>query len=175
MNFRSLIAGIIALAFVAGAAVGAWYALRERPPAFCEIDNRPIHGNMQTLVKVNGKRLHACCARCPLTLLSQEGVRVEILEVTDYLSGGRLAADEAYYVEGSRIEVCSGPRLSREEGVTPFARLFDRCVPSLLAFEREDQARAFLAENGGRLKRLKELMREAAARPAAPAEEHPHD
>lgn len=168
MNARTVVAGVIVLALVVGAAAGAWYALRGRPPAFCEIDDRPIHGNMHTLVQVDGKRLHACCARCPLTLVSQAHRRVQILEVTDYVSGRRLSAGDAFYVEGSRVEVCSTPRVSREEGAGPYVRLFDRCAPSLLAFAREDQARQFMAEYGGSLKRLDELMREATAPPPAP-------
>lgn len=161
MNSRIRFAAVVVLALVLGAVAGAWYTLRTRAPAFCQIDGRPIHANMHTLVKVNGERLHACCPRCPLTLVSQAHRQVEILEVTDYASGGRLPAGEAHYVEGSGVEVCSTPRAHREEGVTPYVRLFDRCAPSLVAFAREDQARAFVAEYGGSLKRLGQLLGEA--------------
>lgn len=171
MNSRTVLAAAVALAFILGAAAGAWYVLRERTPAFCEIDGRPIHGNMLTLATVDGKRLHACCSRCPLTLAHQAHRQIEILEVTDYVSGRRLPAAEAYFVEGSQIEVCSGPRLNRKEGLAPYVRLFDRCAPSLLAFAREDQARAFTTKYGGTTKRLDVLMREAASPPA----EHRHD
>jgi len=174
MDRRTVFAAAVALAFLLGAAAGAWYALRGRPPIACEIDGRPIHGNMHTLLHVDGKQYHACCARCGLTLASQAHRQIEILEVTDYMSGRRLPAAQAFYVEGSRVEVCSGPRLNRKEGLAPYVRLFDRCAPSLLAFAREEQARAFLTEYGGSLKRLEELMREAAT-PRAPAEEHHHD
>lgn len=174
MNSRTVVAAVIALVFLLGAATGAWYALRGRPPAFCQVDARPIHGNMHTLVRVDGKLLHACCARCPLTLISQAHRQVEILEVTDYVSGRRLPAPEAYYVEGSRVEVCSAPQLNRKEGVTPYMRLFDRCAPSLLVFAREGEARAFIAQYGGSLKRLDELMREATASPGTSGENR-HD
>lgn len=166
MNSRTWLAAAIALAFILGAAVGAWYELERRPPAFCEVDGRPIHGNMLTVVKVDGKRLHTCCARCPLTLIHQAHRQVEILETTDYVSGRRLPAAEAFYVEGSQVEVCSGPRVNREEGMAPYLRLFDRCAPSLLAFAREEDARAFLAEHGGSLKRLGELLASPGAQPA---------
>ena len=165
---------MVALALVGAVALGAWYALYSRPPAFCEISGRPIHGNMHTLVKVDGKRLHACCARCALTLAGQARRKIEILQVTDYASGKRLPAHEAFYVEGSRVEVCSAPRLRVDESRTPYVRLFDRCAPSLLAFAQENEARAFSASYGGSLKRLDQLMREALTAESS-AEEHRHD
>ncbi len=174
MNSRTVVTALILAAFLLGVAGGAWYMLQERTPAFCEIGGRPIHGNMHTLVKVDGKRYHACCAQCALTLASQTDREIEILEVTDYVSGRPLPAGQAYYVQGSRVEVCSAPRLDREAGMTPYTRLFDRCAPSLLAFAQADEARAFIAEHGGQLKRLNQLEREAAARPAPAGERH-HD
>ncbi len=117
---------------------------------------------MHVLVQVNGMKLHACCPRCPLTLAAQEGKRVRLLEVTDYVTGRALAPSEAYFVDGSRVEVCTAPRLKLDETRTAYVRLFDRCSPSLLAFAREDQARDFIANSGGSLKRLEDLRREAA-------------
>lgn len=163
MNSRTLIAALIALALGLGLAAGAWYELRQRPPTFCEISGRPIQANMLTRIKVDGERLYACCARCGLTLGAQTGQRVEILEVTDYVSGRRLPAQQAYFVEGSQVEVCSTPRLKVDQTRTPYVRLFDRCSPSLLAFAGEADARDFVRHYGGRLKRLNELMQEAAA------------
>ncbi|MDA2915143.1 hypothetical protein MYX77_14545, partial [Acidobacteriia bacterium AH_259_A11_L15] len=81
---------------------------------------------------------------CGLTLAAQTGQRVEILEVTDYVSGRRRPAQQAYYVEGSQVEVCSTPRLKVDQTRTPYVRLFDRCSPSLLAFATEENARDFV-------------------------------
>ncbi len=166
MKSRMTFAAVVALALMVGAAVGAWYELRERPPVFCELSGRPIHANMDTVVQVDGKRLHTCCPRCPLTYAAQTGERVRLLQVTDYVSGKKLAAADAYYVDGSQVEMCAAPRLRTDESQTPYARLFDRCSPSLLAFAREDQARAFLAQYGGTLQRLDELMRNPSGAPA---------
>jgi hypothetical protein len=161
VNIRTILAAVIGLGLVGAAVAGGWYVLRGRPPAFCELSGRPIHGNMHTLVKVNGKTRHACCARCALILGGHTDQKIEILEVTDYVSGGHLPASDAYYVEGSRVEVCSAPRLRIDESRTPFVRLFDRCSPSLLTFARADEAREFIANYGGSLKRLEELLQEA--------------
>ncbi len=165
MKTRLVSAALIAVAVILGAAVGDWYALHSRPPAFCEVSGRPIHSNMLALVEVNGEKLHTCCARCPLTLVRQAHARVAVLEVTDYQGGRRLKARDAYFVDGSMVEMCSAPRISLDESRTPYVREFDRCSPSLLAFASESDARAFIAHNGGKLARLDDLMREAGERP----------
>jgi len=106
-------------------------------------------------------------------LAVQEHRRIEILQVTDYASGHRLRAGEAYFVDGSQVEVCTAPRLKFDESRTPYVRLFDRCGPSLLAFAREEEAREFIRQHGGSLKSLEEVMREMATAP--PGREHQHD
>ena len=165
MKKRLISAGVIAVAAILGAALGDWYALRGRPPAFCEVSGRPIHSNMLTLVEVNGEKLHTCCPRCPLTLVRQAHAQVKLLEVTDYPSGHRLKAREAYFVDGSMVEMCSAPRMESDEARTPYVRLFDRCSPSLLAFASEAEGRAFVARNGGKLARVDDLMREVGELP----------
>lgn len=163
MNTRTVFAAVVAVGVIAAAGFGAWYALYSQPPAFCEISGRPMHSTMITRVKIDGKTLYTCCARCPLTLAAQEHKRVEILEVTDYASGQRLRADQAYFVDGSAVHMCSTPRMKFDEARTPYVRLFDRCEPSLLAFARRDQADEFAGQYGGTVKQLPELLRQATA------------
>lgn len=160
MNSRTTIAAAVGLALVAGLVLGAWWAVSVRPPAFCEISGRSIHANMHTLARVDGDKLHACCPRCPLTLAAQTGKPVELIQVTDYASGSRLAAADAWFVAGSRVEMCASPQVKYDAAHTPYARVFDRCTPSLVAFAREQDARAFMAKFGGSLKRLDEVMAE---------------
>jgi hypothetical protein len=169
MNAKLLFAAGIVLAVVAGALFGGWYVLRRQPPAFCQISGRPIHANMVTYAQVDGKKVYACCARCVLTLARQTGKTARILEVTDYATGRRLAARDAYFVDGSDVHMCAGPRLEVDESRTPYYRFFDRCEPSLLAFASEQRAREFAAEHGGTVRQVEELEREV--RPAASATE----
>lgn len=167
MRMRSKVpyAGIVALAVILGALGGGWYVLYRQPPAFCQISGRPIRANMLARVRVDGKLLYTCCARCPLTLSQQTHQKVEILEVTDYATGNRIRAQDAYFVDGSRIEMCSTPRFKLGENFTPYLRLFDRCSPSLIAFARRQDAQEFIDAYGGQLKRLGELMRQAEPAP----------
>lgn len=169
MNTRMIFAAVTVLLLAAVAGLGAWYVLYLKPPKHCDLSGRPIHPHMLTIARVDGERVYTCCPRCPLTLALQEHKEVEFLDVTDHVTGKRLRASAAYFVEGSRVEVCSVPRLERDETRTPYFRLFDRCGPSVLAFAKEDQAREFLRREGGQLKRLDELMDEITA--TAPLEE----
>jgi hypothetical protein len=85
---------------------------------------------------------------------------VELIEVTDYASGQRLPSANAWFVEGSRVEMCALPQVKYDEVRTPYARVFDRCTPSLLAFAIEQDAREFMGKFGGSLKRIDDLMAE---------------
>ncbi len=174
LGLRMKFAGATILALLIGLAAGAWYELQTRPPAFCEISGRAIHPHTATIVLVDGKKLHTCCPRCPLTLAGQTGKSVRIIEVTDYISGRRLKPSEAYFVDGSQVDMCSAPRLRSDESRTPYERLFDRCSPSVMAFASEEEARKFANQYGGSVKRLDDLTREAAASRSSTGEKQ-HD
>ena len=162
MNGKNLLIGSVALVLVAALAA-TWFLLLERPPEICELSERRIHENMRTVVRIDGHKVHACCPRCPMTVARQTGAKVEFVRVTDYVTSRALNPKDAFYVSESRITVCRAPRIKLDEARTPYVQLFDRCGPSLLAFALADEARAFMAENGGSLKRLPDLMREMAA------------
>jgi hypothetical protein len=157
LRTRTILAGITGLSAVFFALGAAWYFIHMRPPEYCQLSGRLIHPHMLTSVRVNGKKLYACCARCALTYEQQTGKQVEIISVTDYISGQQIDAHKAYFVSDSQVEPCSSPSLQREEGGIPYFRLFDRCSPSLIAFALQDQARAFVDERGGALTTLNEL------------------
>ncbi len=157
MRAKVVFAGIIGLGLVLAALGAGWYLTQERPPEYCQLSGRLIHPHMLTVVRVNGKKLYACCARCALTYERQTGTHVEVVQVTDYLSGRRIDAGKAWFVDGSRIAPCCAPAMKQDEGGTPTMRMFDRCSPSLIAFSRQDQAHNFMATNGGKLTTLKEL------------------
>ena len=161
MRTKTFIATVIAVALVIVALGGAWYLTHERRPEYCQLSGRLIQPHMLTVVRVKGKKLYTCCARCALTYQGQTGIRTEVLKVTDYASGSLIDAREAWFVGGSRVEPCCSPALNREEGRTPYLRMFDRCSPSILAFPSEMSARAFIAQHGGALKRLDGLLKEA--------------
>ncbi len=125
-------------------------ALRERA-ARCQVCARPIHrGQMFVLHMSDGKRERLCCPRCGLHARLRTPERVRAAWATDLPSGRLIEAERAIYVEGSDVMTCCRPAPLREPGIV-YERHWDRCLPSLIAFERESDARAFQAEHGGRV------------------------
>lgn len=158
MNVRMKVAAVVVFIVVGAVGVGVWKTVIARPPAYCQLSGRIIRPHMLTVVKVNDKKLYTCCARCPLTYARATGKRVEILEVTDFETGRRLSASEAWFVDGSPVEPCCAPAIRSEDERTPYVRVFDRCAPSLLAFASKQEALDFIEQHGGALKRLSDLM-----------------
>jgi hypothetical protein len=157
MRTKIFIAMVFAVALVMFALGGAWYLTHERRPEYCQLSGRMIQPHMLAVVRVKGKKFYTCCARCALTYQEQTGDHAEILEVTDFASGWLIDARKAWFVDGSRVEPCCPPAISREDGHTPYVRLFDRCSPSLVAFASQHQAKAFIEKNGGALTTLNEI------------------
>ena len=152
-----LLVGLLALA-------GYWF-LQRTEPENCRICERPIHAQARAVVEAAGKREAVCCVRCAFRHHEQEHVPVRLLEVTDYASGSALAPEDAFYVEGSRIVLCARHEPMLDETKHPQETVFDRCAPSLYAFARESEARAFAAENGGQVRRLPALLQEIERQP----------
>lgn len=160
MRTKNVIAASVGLTLVVAALAIGWYFSHDEPPEYCQLSGRMIHPHMLTVVTIDGKRRYACCARCALTYQEQTRIRTKILSVTDYISGRSIDAQKAYFVNGSHIEPCAAPAVNREEGRTPYVRLFDRCLPSLLAFTSKKQAEDFTARNGGKVTTLEDLEKQ---------------
>jgi hypothetical protein len=157
MQAKIVIARILGVGLLIAVLAGAWYITFGRPPKYCQLSDRLIQPHMLTVVRIDGKKLYACCARCALTEERQTGKSVEIVSVTDYLSGRQIDARKAWFVDGSRVAPCCSPAMKAEEGRTPYMRMFDRCSPSLIAFRQRNQALSFIAKNGGKLTTLNDL------------------
>ena len=84
-----------------------------------------------------------------------------MIEVTDYHTGGKLNPEQAWYVDGSRIVACEHDMSKMDETKHAEQLAFDRCSPGTFAFRDRKAAEAFVAENGGVLRSLPELLAEA--------------
>ncbi len=144
--------------------VGAGYRLMaNREEAFCGFCHRMIHPNTKVVAEVDGRRRTVCCARCAISEAYQEKKPLRLIAVTDYISGNSLRPEQAYFVDGSRKVLCSHDGTMMDESKHAEQMTFDRCFPGTYAFAHQEDAEAFVRENGGRVTQLQELMQGVSA------------
>ena len=162
MRAKTIIAGIIGLGAVIAALGGGWYLLSRKPAALCPFSGRGIHAQTRARVTLGGRKYETCCVRCAIVEAQQTGKPLRVQEVADFETGKLLIADKAWFVEGSTVNLCMSmaPGAESPGEHTVYLRGFDRCSPSVLAFSNERQARGFITQHGGVLKRLSDLERD---------------
>lgn len=160
--FSLLFSALVVAALALG---GYWLVRRTEPQGKCSICQRDIHAEARAVMEVEGKREPVCCARCALTLARQQQKPVKLVEVTDYGTRQPLSPEAAYYVEGSDVILCGKHEPFLNQRKQPYEQVFDRCVPSLYAFARRENAEAFATKNGGAVRRWSQLLKEVEAQP----------
>jgi len=152
MNLRNSLAGLMLVTIVGGLGY-AGYRWFVQPAHGCDVCGRELHSGMRATVSLEErKRVDACCPRCALHFAASKPEQAARITVEDRNTGEQIAARDAVYVEGSDAEGCghAGESTPREPGV-PYERIFDRCLPTLIAFKTQADARAFQNVHGGRL------------------------
>lgn len=121
-------------------------------PDRCALSGRPIRPGMGAVVRIEGKDapVKACCLRCAVNYARETGKKLRVLSVTDYVSRKQVSPGTAFYLSGSGLAPCAGPRIdtpaTRRESST---QVWDRCMPSVVAFaNHEDALRVQEAEDG---------------------------
>lgn len=155
---RNVILLLSAVAVTGALLAGYWLFLRSQPE-LCAACHRGINDRSRAVVEVSGKAQPVCCVRCALTLERQEKRPVRVVQVADYTSGKPLAPDTAYYVEGSKVMLCEHHDQFVDESKRPLEMVFDRCMPSILAFARREDAKVFASINGGAVLELSEVLK----------------
>jgi hypothetical protein len=157
---KRILVVMVGLALVTS--VGAVIYTHLGPSDLCDVCYRPLH--LETYYRIhmsNGKALDVCCPRCGLRF--QEGRKdVVRTEVTDFETKKLVDAGEAFYVEGSPVHFCSHAPREEDRSGTQYEVTWDRCLPSLIAFEARGAAVRFQEENGGAIKTYDELLEERA-------------
>jgi len=150
----------VGLTLVAALGVFLYRTLGSSPS--CDVCYRPMHEETYYRIHLaSEKSMDFCCPRCGLRF--QEGRRdVVRAEATDFYAKVRVDADKAFYVENSLVHLCSHSPVQDDRSGTQYEVAWDRCLPSLIAFESRAAARAFQAQNGGVIKTYEELLREGS-------------
>lgn len=140
--------GVICLAALLGYFVWAGRIAGGKP--VCEVCKRLIHAEISfRIVRSNGSMGTVCCPRCGLTAVMKNGGRV--LDAVDFTTKKRIGAAEAVYLEGSDImECCTSTGFRSDEGAYREME-YDRCMPSLLAFARREEAEMVRQKHGGNI------------------------
>ena len=159
MKLRDTLVTLLALAAI-GLASYVAYRYETRPnPNFCNICNRPIHPGMSFLVQTDGHTERACCPRCGMHYALNHPGKDQRLWATDMNSGKMIPAETAYYDEGGNINYCAthGEAVQRQpQGVS--VRDYDRCLPTLVAFQTRAEAETYQREHGGRVLNYAEAL-----------------
>ncbi len=143
----------VGLAVICVAALVGYYVWTGRIAGgqpLCDVCKRVIHpATSFRIAEANGKIKSACCPRCGLTSVIKNGGKV--LDAVDFSSQKRIAAADAIYLEGSDImECCSSTGFRADQG--SYQEIdYDRCMPSLLAFARREDAEAVRQKHGGNI------------------------
>lgn len=142
------------------AVVGTLIYSNVGPSDRCDVCYRPLHRETYYRIHLTGgEALDVCCPRCGLRF--QEGRKdVAHTEVTDFESRKLVDAEKAFYVEGSPVHFCSHAPREEDRSGTQYEVAWDRCLPSLIAFETRAAAVNFQDQNGGAIKTYGELLRE---------------
>lgn len=151
MSLRSVALSIGAIVVLAGLGYGGWHYVNNRSARTCRACTRPVHSHMKTIGMVDGKRSVYCCPACALSDHQQSGKPVQVVELTDYPTSSALKPENAYVVRNSDVNPCLDHHPAVGEGGQPLELHFDRCTPSVLAFQNQQSATAFAGQHGGQV------------------------
>lgn len=85
--------------------------------------------------------------------------------MADYATKQVFTASDAYFVEDSEVHACAHSRVHEDRSGTQYQVAWDRCLPSLVAFDSRDTAEDFRKARGGEIKTYDELVAEIALAP----------
>jgi hypothetical protein len=174
MKLRSLpiLASLAVLLALALAAAACGFS-----QAKCEQCGRMECGNLAFTIHLRGgKTVETCCPRCGLHAIESGNLDVQSMTARDFNSKAPLAAETAFYVDGSDVTPCATAELAKGAGGSEppkdergccLTKQFDRCLPSLLAFGSKEAADAFSREHGGDVRSFDALKKAGTGKSAA--------
>jgi hypothetical protein len=160
MAKKTSIYSALVLILIAGLFAGGYVLMNRRSQTECGFCRRHINPKAHVVAEVGGKRRDVCCTHCAVTEARQEKKPLLLIEVTDYPSGKMVSPEGAWFVEDSRVIACEHDMSKMDESKHMEQLAFDRCSPGTFAFSEQKAAEAFVAQNGGVLRSLAEVMAE---------------
>ena len=149
---------VVAVVVVAvGLGYAAFTVYRSSQAEQCYACQRAVHAHMRTVAVVGGRQRVFCCPACALSEHEQEGKPIKITELTDFMTGTKLAPDQAFLVKGSDVNICARTQELVGADKQPADLHYDRCSPSLLAFRQRSDGARFVQEHRGEILPFSEI------------------
>jgi hypothetical protein len=155
-RFLATIAVITAV-FVAGVVV---YRLETpRRQGLCQVCDRMISEQTAFRIDTASGSVHACCPACAIHFMMSHGATNDKAWATDFNSGRKIAASSAFYDEGGDVQYCTRHTSSVERGTEGVSqRVYDRCLPTMVAFASRADADAYRQQHGGHVVTYEEAL-----------------
>ena len=146
--------------WIVPAALAAIVSSCDVAPEECDVCHRPMHAETYYEVHLeDGETRALCCPRCGLRFQAERD-DVAYAAVADYATKDVIDAADAYFVEDSEVHACSHSLVQEDRTGTQYQVAWDRCLPSLVAFESRETAEDFRNSHGGTIKTYDELVEE---------------
>jgi len=148
-----------AMAIVAILLAGTLSCGRARAAACSQCGREECKNLAVTIALEGGESVKTCCPRCALRYVAEKRPAVKTIAVRGFADAGTIDANKAFYVEGSDVHPCAHRENSPavDERGCCLKAVYDRCEPSLVAFESADKAESFAREHGGFVHTFDEL------------------
>jgi hypothetical protein len=164
VRIKSLIVTAVALVVVSVSAYAWMHYVLHPEPKECGYCLRPLHETLRVTAEIDGKRAEVCCPHCAVTEANQQHKRLKLITVHDYPTGKAMNPENAWYVEGSRVNACEREGMHMNEMKETQDLAFDRCSPGTFTFANRASADAFTAQNGGSVMSFRQLMLEVKSK-----------
>jgi hypothetical protein len=149
---KPILVTVAALAAIVAVSLIAYRWEAPERPALCQVCGRVISKQTAFRMDTSDQTIDACCPACAIHYMLHHPGAVRQALATDFGSGRLIPASSAYYDEGGDVQYCTlhNPPVERgPQGVS--VRVYDRCLPTLVAFASRDDADAYRQKHGGRV------------------------
>jgi hypothetical protein len=152
MKTKPVLITLIALAVLVGGALVVYRWQAPQRPALCQVCDRVISKQTAFRVDTSSGAVHACCPACAMHYMLHHLDAMRKAWATDFNSGRLIPASSAYYDEGGDVQYCTRHKPPVERGAEGVSeRVYDRCLPTLVAFSTREDADAYRRQHGGRV------------------------
>jgi hypothetical protein len=149
---KSFLVTVAALVAIVGVSLLAYRWEVPRKPAICQVCGRDIPKQTAYRMDTAAGTIETCCPSCAMHYVLNHPGTVRQAWATDFGSGHTIPAKSAYYDEGGDVQYCTARHPPVERGPQGVRmRVYDRCLPTLVAFKTQQEAQAYQQQHGGRI------------------------